>query len=76
MFATSIAHAADAKKVVIPFDFVSKFDDGRYGQMMGDMIWKKLSRQRGFIIPDSMLEVRDYCQSHKLRRRRTCRWKR
>jgi hypothetical protein len=65
-FAASIAQAADAKKVVIPFDFVSKFDDGRYGQIMGDMIWKKLSRQRGFIIPESMLEVRDYCQSHKL----------
>ena len=54
------------KKVVIPFDFVSKFDDGRYGQMLGDMIWKKLSREGGFIIPESMLDVRDYCESHKL----------
>ena len=54
------------KKVVIPFDFVSKFDDGRYGQMMGDMLWKKLSRQGGFILPESMLDVRDYCTSHKI----------
>ncbi len=59
--------AADSRKVVIPFDFVSKFDDGRYGQMVGDMIWKKLSDDRGFIVPESMLDVRDYCESHKLR---------
>ena len=59
--------AADARKIVIPFDFVSKFDDGRYGQMMGEMVWKKLSRQGGFIIPESMLDVRDYCASHKLK---------
>lgn len=65
LFASS-ALAADAKKVVIPFDFVSKFDDGRYGQMLGDMIWKKLSREGRFTIPESMLEVRDYCESHKL----------
>jgi hypothetical protein len=60
-------NAADARKVVIPFDFVSKFDDGRYGQMVGDMIWKKLSGDRAFIVPESMLDVRDYCESHKLR---------
>ncbi len=44
--------AADARKVVIPFDFVSKFDDGRYGQIVGDMIWKKLSADGGFIVPE------------------------
>ncbi len=59
--------AADTRKVVIPFDFVSKFDDGRYGQMVGDMLWKKLSRDGGFIVPESMLDVRDYCASHKLK---------
>ncbi len=59
-------HAADARKVVIPFDFVSKFDDGRYGRMLGDMVWKKLSRTGGFIIPESMHEVRDFCAAHKL----------
>jgi hypothetical protein len=64
-----IACAADNKndkKVVIPFDFVSKFDDGHYGQMMGDMLWKKLSRQGGFILPESMLDVREYCTSHHI----------
>lgn len=51
--------AADGKKVVIPFDFTSKFDNGRYGAKIGDMLWKKLSRGRGFIIPETMLDVRD-----------------
>ena len=64
------ARDADAshgsEKVVIPFDFVSKFDDGRYGAMVGDMIYKKLDREGGFIIPGSMLEVRDFCTSREL----------
>ncbi len=59
--------ADDARKVVIPFDFVSKFDDGRYGQMVGDMVWKKLSRESNFIVPETMQDVRDQCESHKLR---------
>ena len=63
---SAAAGQKDDRKVVIPFDFVSKFDDGRYGQMMGDMLWKKLSRQGGFILPESMLDVREYCTSHHL----------
>ncbi len=59
--------AEDQKKVVIPFDFVSKFDDGRYGEMVGDMIWQKLNSAGGFILPESMSDVRDYCQSHHIR---------
>jgi hypothetical protein len=55
--------AEDQKKTLIPFDFASKFDDGRYGQMLGDMIWKKINAEGGFILPESMLDVRDYCQS-------------
>jgi hypothetical protein len=62
-----VCRGADTRKVVISFDFVSKFDDGRYGQIVGDMIWKKLSREKDFIVPESMLDVRDYCESHKLR---------
>lgn len=58
------SHARE--KVVIPFDFASKFDDGRYGAMVGDMIYKKLEREGGFIIPGSMLDVRDFCTSRKL----------
>jgi hypothetical protein len=52
------------QKVVIPFDFVSKFDQGRYGQMVADSIWKKLEREGGVIIPDSMGDVRDLCTAN------------
>jgi len=58
--------AEDQKKVLIPFDFVSKFDDGRYGQMIAEAIWKKLNKEGGFTLPESMQDVRDYCQSHKI----------
>jgi hypothetical protein len=53
------------KKLVLPFDFESKFDDGRYGQTLGDMFWKRLERQGGFIIPESMMDVRQWCQRTK-----------
>lgn len=66
VFSASAAMGAEEKKVVIPFDFVSKFDDGRYGQMVGEMIWKKLDSEGGFILPESMQDVRDYCQSHHI----------
>jgi hypothetical protein len=66
-FSATAVYAKDQKKVLIPFDFVSKFDDGRYGQMLGDMIWKKIDGEGGFILPDSMQDVRDYCQSHQIR---------
>ena len=52
------------QRVVIPFDFESQFDEGRYGQMVGDSIWKKLEREGGFVIPDSMLDVRDLCTTN------------
>lgn len=57
---------ADPRKFVIPFDFVSRFDGGRYGQMVAEMIWKKLQREGGFLLPGSMLEVRDFCASHHI----------
>jgi len=50
------------KKVVIPFDFESKFDNGEYGQAIGELLWAKLHRQGGFVIPESMQDVRDWCQ--------------
>ena len=53
--------------MVIPFDFVSKWDNGRYGQIVGEMVWKKLDRQKGFIIPESVHNVRDLCSSHNIR---------
>ena len=50
------------KKIVIPFDFESRFDNGDYGQNIGEMFWTKLRRQGGFILPESMQDVRDWCQ--------------
>src|SRR5262249_15691939 len=43
-----------------------RFDQGRYGQILGDMIWQKLQRQGGFTLPESMLEVREWCQRNKI----------
>ena len=57
-----IANAQQAERVVIPFDFQSKFDQGRYGKIIGDMIWKKLDQRGRFVIPESMLDVRDWQQ--------------
>jgi len=62
----TVAFAADDNaKVVIPFDFQSRFDNGRYGQMVGDMIWKKLEREGKFVIPETMIDVRDVCERIK-----------
>jgi hypothetical protein len=62
------APAAEQKKVVvIPFEFTSKFDNGVYGGKMGELILKKLSRGGQFIIPDTMDEVRDACQSNNVK---------
>lgn len=66
LFLATAAYAADDRKVVILFDFVSKFDQGRYGRMLGESVWKKLSRDPSFIVPESMLDVRQYCESHHL----------
>ncbi len=56
---------ADQPLVVIPFDFESKFDSGRYGRMVGDMIWQKLNRRGVFVIPETMLDVRDWSTAHR-----------
>jgi hypothetical protein len=63
--ATPQGHTSSRRrKVVIPFDFVSKFDEGRYGQIVAEGIWKKLDREGGFLIPDSMYDVRDLCTAN------------
>lgn len=61
-----VAEPAERQKVVVPFDFESKFDQGRYGEMVGDMIWKKISRQGTFVVPQTMLDVRDLCKSNSI----------
>ena len=30
---------------------------------MGDMVWKKLSPESAFIVPESMIDVREYCEA-------------
>ena len=66
--AAESARSANApKKVVVPFDFVSRFDGGRYGQMLSDSIWKKLEKLGDFVIPESMQDIRDLCETNHLR---------
>ena len=66
-WAAESARSANApKKVVVPFDFVSQFDNGRYGQMLADSIWKKLERMKDFVIPE-MQDVREVCEAQKIR---------
>ncbi len=53
------------QKRVVMFDFESLWDKNRasdYGGIMGDMFWKKLNREKGFIIPESMIDVRNTCE--------------
>ena len=59
--------ASGGQKVVIPFDFVSKFDDGDYGRRVAEGIWTKLSKDAGFIIPDSMYDVRGLCEANHVK---------
>ncbi|MGA2033985.1 MAG: hypothetical protein ABSG68_17190 [Thermoguttaceae bacterium] len=59
LFAASLTAAQ--RKTVIPLDFASPFDHGRCGETLAEMIWKKLEREGGFVIPDSMLDVRETC---------------
>jgi len=72
MFATVLPaaeaeKAAKEQKVVIPFPLISKFDQGRYGQMVADMVWKKLSRDKGFLIPDSPDDAKDLCATNGIK---------
>lgn len=53
--------------MVIPFDFQSTFDHGRYGRMVGELIWKQLDRRGGWVLPESMLDVRDWSVRRKTR---------
>jgi hypothetical protein len=61
------ALAQQKQKTVIPFDFESKWDKGRYGEMVSDMVWKKLEREGGFLIPDAMADVRDLCATNNIK---------
>lgn len=50
------------QKVFVPFDLESNFDKGRYGGMVGTMLYKKLDREKGFIIPEAMQDIRSTCE--------------
>jgi hypothetical protein len=51
------------EKVVIPFDFVSGYDDGRYGRKIGEQIVIKIQKQGTFVVPDA-IDIRDVCAQH------------
>jgi hypothetical protein len=54
------------QQVAIPFDFQSDFDQGRYGRIVGDLVWTELDRRGGLILPESMLDVRDWSERRKM----------
>lgn len=56
------AGLAAPRRVVIPFDFESRFDGGHYGQRIGELVWSKLRDMDHFILPESMQDVREACQ--------------
>ncbi|MGL4593889.1 MAG: hypothetical protein ACRCUY_04080 [Thermoguttaceae bacterium] len=58
------------QKRVIMFDFESLWDTDsatRYGEIMGNMFWIKINRQKGFIIPESMIDVRSICETYDIK---------
>lgn len=58
------------QKRVVMFDFESLWDadqESRYGQIMGNMFWLKLNREKGFIIPESMIDVRNICEMQNIK---------
>ncbi len=65
--ASAAESSGASPKVVIPFDFESKWDNGRYGQMVGEMIWKKLSKEKGVLTTESVLDIRDLCAEKQVR---------
>jgi hypothetical protein len=57
------------QKRVVMFDFESLWDKDRasgYGSIMGNMFWLKLNREKEFIIPESMADVRNVCEMQNI----------
>ena len=59
---------------VVMFDFESLWDadqESRYGQIMGNMFWMKINRENRtkfeFVIPESMIDVRNTCTMMNIR---------
>ncbi|MDR1140830.1 MAG: hypothetical protein LBL62_03990 [Planctomycetaceae bacterium] len=58
------------QKRVVMFDFESLWDaelPTDYGGIMGSMFWMKLNREKGFIIPESMIDVRNICETYNIK---------
>jgi hypothetical protein len=58
------------QKRVVMFDFESLWDaelPTDYGGIMGNMFWMKLNREKGFIIPESMIDVRNICETYNIK---------
>jgi hypothetical protein len=58
------------QKRVVMFDFESLWDaelPTDYGGIMGNMFWMKLNRDKGFIIPESMIDVRNICETYNIK---------
>lgn len=60
------AVAEEPLRVLIPFDLESTFDNGRYGAIVSDQIWTKIRLRGGFVLPESLQDVRDWCERNKV----------
>ncbi|MGO8752526.1 MAG: hypothetical protein ACLQNE_41840 [Thermoguttaceae bacterium] len=54
------------QKVVVPFPLVSKWDKGLLGEKIGEMVWKKLSRDKVVLTMDAVQDIRDLCKEKEV----------
>ncbi|MDO4558308.1 MAG: hypothetical protein Q4C47_05025 [Planctomycetia bacterium] len=46
-------------RVVIPFDFISRYDNGVNGRKVAELIRVKVAKLDGFVVPETIQDVRD-----------------
>ena len=56
-----------APKVVVPFDFISEYDGGVNGAKVAELIWSRIGKQPGFVVPETVQDVRDTLQINGMR---------
>jgi hypothetical protein len=66
LYSVRFAFAAGEKKAVAVFDFVSKYDEGRLGQNVGEMFPPKIKRLNVFDV-NEMVDVRDLCTENNVK---------
>ena len=54
------------QKVVVPFPLVSKWDKGLLGEKVGEMVWRKLSRDKVVLTMDAVQDIRDLCKEKEV----------